>query len=58
MTEKYSGLAITPKELQKFMIEEQASPTQKYSLVKYISLFSRVIVIQLKSAQRSSATMR
>ena len=39
MTEKYSGLAITPKELQKFMIEEQASPTQKYSLVKLILIF-------------------
>ena len=25
MTKKYSGLAITPKELQRFMIEEQAS---------------------------------
>ena len=24
VTEKYKGLAITPKELQKFMIEEQA----------------------------------
>ena len=31
MTEKYSGLAITPKELQKFMIDEQASPGSNWN---------------------------
>ena len=38
MTEKYSGLAITPKELQKFMIEEQA----RFSLFLFL-FFGKIL---------------
>ena len=63
VTEKYSGLAITPKELQKFMIEEQARVFLSFILARLeklqqISQISRVTVFQLMSAPRSSGITR